>query len=56
LDFDDVAVYFVANGKVQSLRDEVFQNIDATPLDSVSNELGAAFDKLLDLEFKTTSK
>lgn len=52
LDFDDVAVYFVADGKVESLRDEVFQNIDATPLDSVSNELGAIYDKLLDLEFK----
>jgi predicted ATPase len=56
LDFDDVAVYFVANGAVKSLRDEAFQNIDATPLDSISDELGAAFDKLLDLEFKTTSQ
>jgi predicted ATPase len=52
LDFEDVAIYFVANGTVKSLRDEAFQNIDATPLDSVSNELGAIFDKLLDLEFK----
>lgn len=56
LDFDDVAAYFVGSGTAYSIRDEENQNIDATPLDEVSNELGGIYDKLLDLKYATNSK
>lgn len=56
LDFDDVAAYFVGNGTVRSIRDEEYQNIDANPLDDVSNDLGGIYDQLLDLKYATTEK
>lgn len=56
LDFDDVAAYFVGNGTVRSIRDEEYQNIDANPLDDVSNDLGGIYDQLLDLKYATTAK
>lgn len=55
LDFDDVSAYFVGGGTAYSIRDEENQNIDANPIDAVSNETGRIFDQLLDLKYATTA-
>jgi predicted ATPase len=56
LDFDDVSAYFVGDGTAKSIRDEENQNIDANPIDDVSNEMGGIFDKLLDLKYAETAQ
>ena len=55
LDFDDLAVYFVADGTVKSILNVENQLIDATALDDISNEIGEEFGKLLELEFQNES-
>ncbi len=52
LDYDDVAVYYVANGEVKSIMDEEYKGIDTNAIDDVSEELGAIFDDLLTLQYQ----
>ena len=52
LDFDDIAVYFVADGTVRSILNNENQLIDATALDDISNEISEDFGKLIQLEFQ----
>jgi hypothetical protein len=55
LDFDDLAVYYVADGTVRSILNIENQLIDASALDEISNEIVEDFGKLLDLEFQNES-
>ncbi len=51
IDPDDFCAYSLENGEVTSLMDEESGLINATILDSVSNEISQEFGELLDIEF-----
>ena len=52
IDFEDVGVYFIANGTAKSIMNIENQLIDANALDEVSNDISEDFGKLLQLEFQ----
>ena len=52
IDFEDVGVYFIANGTAKSIMNIENQLIDANALDEVNNDISEDFGKLLQLEFQ----
>ena len=52
IDYEDVMAYFVADGTAKPIMNEEYQIIDANALDDVSDELGAVFDKLIELKYQ----
>lgn len=52
LNYEDVRVYFVADGKARLIMNEEYQSIDVSELDEVSEDLNADFEKLLDLKYQ----
>lgn len=51
LDINDVRVYSLQNGEIESIINEEFQVIDTNVIDEISNFTGNQFDKLLDLKY-----
>ncbi|MCU0290310.1 MAG: hypothetical protein MUF15_28495, partial [Acidobacteria bacterium] len=49
INFDDVAVYLVENGKCLDIKDRETKLIDANAIDNVSDAAGAIFNQLLDI-------
>lgn len=52
LNYEDVKVYFVADGTARLIMNEELQSIDVSELDVVSEDLNADFEKLLDLKYQ----
>lgn len=52
LNYEDVKVYFVADGKARLIMNEELQSIDVSELDQVSENLDSEFEKLLDLKYQ----
>ncbi len=52
LNYEDVKVYFVADGTARLIMNEEYQSIDVSELDEVSEGLNADFEKLLDLKYQ----
>lgn len=52
LDYDDVAVYYVAGGTVKLIMNEEYKGIDTNAIDDVSENLGSVFDELLALQYQ----
>ncbi|MDX1940137.1 MAG: AAA family ATPase, partial [Saprospiraceae bacterium] len=52
LNYEDVKVYFVADGTARLIMDEELQSIDVSELDVVSESLDSEFEKLLDLKYQ----
>ncbi len=50
--YEDVAVYHLDNGNATSMMNKDNRLIEADKLDSVSESLGADFDKLLDMKYE----
>jgi predicted ATPase len=52
IDYDDISVYEVRNdGKVYSIKNEVFRSIDTNAIDSVSDIMSEEFDRLTELRY-----
>lgn len=51
LDINDVRVYSLQNGEIESIINDENQLIDANVIDEISNCTGEQFDQLLNLEF-----
>jgi len=52
VDFENVSVYYLENGKCQSVLDDEDRLINATFIDKVSDDIGKKFNKLIDIEFE----
>ena len=50
IDFNDINVFFVADGGIESILDEDLKLIKAEEIDGISTVLNEEFDKLLELE------
>jgi hypothetical protein len=50
IDFNDINVFFVAEGCIKSILDEDLKLIKAEEIDGISTVLNEEFDKLLELE------
>ncbi|MDJ0797619.1 MAG: AAA family ATPase [Calothrix sp. MO_167.B12] len=50
LDINDIGVYTIQNGRIESIINQENQLIDANVIDEISNELSEEFDQLLELE------
>ncbi|WP_026705016.1 AAA family ATPase [Flavobacterium soli] len=51
IDYNDISVYEVKNGKVYSIKNKEFKSIDTNVIDSVSDIISVEFDKLTDLRY-----
>ncbi|PSF33108.1 hypothetical protein C7H19_20660 [Aphanothece hegewaldii CCALA 016] len=51
LDINDIKIYSLENGKIESIINDENKLIDANVIDEISNCTGEQFDKLLNLEF-----
>jgi predicted ATPase len=52
LNYEEVKVYFVADGTARLIMNEEYQGIDVNELDVVSENLNEEFEKLLDLKYQ----
>lgn len=52
LNYEDVKVYFVADGKARLIMNEEYQGIDVNELDTVSENINEEFEKLLELKYQ----
>ncbi len=50
INFNDISVYFLQDGKLRDIKNYENKLIDAEPIDEISNEISIEFDKLLDLD------
>jgi hypothetical protein len=52
LNYEEVKVYFVADGTARLIMNDEYQGIDVNELDVVSENLNEEFEKLLDLKYQ----
>lgn len=52
INYDDISVYEVRDGKIISLKDKEFKNIDVNSIDTASDILSSEADKLIDIRYE----